>query len=187
MSSYIRTYTGKEFYPLDPDPEQIDIIDIAHALSNVCRYTGHLSSFYGVGDHSIYVSQISSVEGKETALWGLLHDASEAYIADVARPVKHHPDFQFYRDAEDKLMKAVCIKFGLSEEMPAMVKEADNRMLVTEMRDLGMPGQFPWESLPWSPYSFKLKTKTPKKVEKQFLDLFNIYTENRNVTANGKS
>ena len=88
------TYTGKEFYPLDPNPADIDIKDIAHALSNCCRFAGHIKSFYSVAQHSVIVSELCE---PENALAGLLHDASEAYLSDIARPVKYTEQMEGYR------------------------------------------------------------------------------------------
>src|SRR5271165_7548492 len=84
---WIQTYTGRVMYPLDPRPEEINIIDIAHALSNLCRFTGHVRTFYSVAEHSVRVSQHCD---PKDALWGLLHDASEAYLADMSRPMKRY-------------------------------------------------------------------------------------------------
>lgn len=124
---WIQTYTGKQFHFLDPQDEEIDIIDIAHALSNSCRYTGHTNNFYSVAEHSYWVSRYCS---PENSLYGLLHDASEAYIADISSPVKAY--LSNYKDMEAKIMKAICRKFGLSEEMPEEVKSIDGRILFDE-------------------------------------------------------
>lgn len=186
MSDYILTYTGKKFYPLDPRPEDVDVVDIAHALSNLCRFTGHLREFYSVATHSTYVAQLSYDGQDDTPLYGLLHDASEAYISDVSRPVKYHPGFSAYLDFEKKLQSVIYKSFGLSDLMPTAVKEADSRMLVTEMRDLGMPGQFGSVEMPWAPYSFNVVSQSPKEAEEEFLELYYKLTENRLVAINGK-
>jgi len=130
---WIQTYTGKQFYPFDPNPDDICLEDVAHALALQCRFTGHCRTFYSVAQHSVIVSELS---GKEFALWGLLHDASEAYLTDVASPVKHTEAFAAYRDAEALIMRAVCKRFGLSDEMPAIVHEADNIALISEAKAL---------------------------------------------------
>jgi len=106
-SNYIRTYTGRKFWPLNPQPEDIDIDDIAHALSLVARFTGHTYCFYSVAEHSLYVSTLAvrlamtavrdwpaSMRvpyAREIALWGLMHDASEAYLCDMPSPIKRTP------------------------------------------------------------------------------------------------
>ncbi len=137
----ICTFTGKVFRPLDPDPEQICIQDIAHSLANQCRWTGHVKKFYSTAQHSYRVSQLCD---KEDRLWGLLHDATEAYIADIARPVKRFTDFGVgYEEIEENLMRAVCDRFGLEYQMPESVKRADDLALFAEMRDLMPP--FLWE------------------------------------------
>lgn len=131
---YIRTFTGKKCWPCDPRPEDIAIEDIAHALSLLCRFTGHVKEFYSVGDHSLRVSELCKPENQ---LWGLLHDASEAYLADVARPVKRNQEFGvFYKKVETGLMDVICERFGLPRTEPVEVKHYDNRLLRTEQRDL---------------------------------------------------
>lgn len=137
MSSHIMTYTGKLIEPLNPDPALIDIQDIAHALSQVCRFCGHTSSFLSVAQHSVLVSRIVP---PEYALVGLLHDASEAYLSDIARPIKQQPEFgTVYKAAEEKLMLAISEAFGFAWPMPPAVKLADEILLRTEQRDLMPP------------------------------------------------
>src|SRR6266496_3875421 len=93
--------SGKWFNVFNPKPEDVDIRDIAHALSNQCRFTGHTKEFYSVAQHSVLVSTFCA---PEDAAWGLLHDASEAYLSDIASPVKKHPDFgPFYLEAEKRI------------------------------------------------------------------------------------
>ena len=127
--SYISTYRGKKLWPLDPNPSDIDIQDIAHALSNNCRWTGHVKSFYSISQHSVLVSQI--VE-PENALAGLLHDASEAYLSDIARPVKYSEPMEGYREIEANLERVINEKFGLPYPMSIDVKRADDMLLTAE-------------------------------------------------------
>lgn len=129
---WIQTYTNKHFYPFDPNPDDICIEDIAHSLSLQCRFTGHSKVFYSVAQHSVLVSELSGPH----VLWGLLHDASEAYLTDVARPVKHSAAFATYRYAESIIMKAICKRFELPEAMPPIVHEADEIALISEARVL---------------------------------------------------
>lgn len=131
VGDWIQTYSGLQFWPLDPRPTEVLPLDIAHALSHQCRFSGHTSEFYSVAQHSVLVSLHVS---PEHALWGLLHDAGEAYLMDMPRPIKRM--FPAYKEAEAVVMRAVCDRFGLPHEMPAAVAEADIRMLATEARDL---------------------------------------------------
>jgi hypothetical protein len=129
--NWMQTYTGKQFWPLNPIIEDINIEDIAHALSMQCRYGGHVRKFYSVAEHSVLVSE--NVPPKD-ALWGLLHDATEAYLVDVPRPVKRQ--LSEYATIERNLMDAICLCFGLDYEMPDSVKAADNSILMDEREEL---------------------------------------------------
>jgi hypothetical protein len=82
---WMQTYTGRQFWPIDPRADEIDIVDIAHALSQQCRFAGHCKSFYSVATHSWHTSNVCN---SENALWGLLHDAAEAYLVDLPTPIK---------------------------------------------------------------------------------------------------
>lgn len=138
---WIVVYSGRRFYPLDPRAEDIDIRDIAHALSMVCRFTGHVSRFYSVAEHSIHVAHHVEAEtgDRALALCGLLHDASEAYLCDVSRPIKMMTEMAAYREAEARVEAVIAAKFGLPHPLPAIVKHHDERALMTERRDL-VPG-----------------------------------------------
>lgn len=134
VGDWIQTYTGRQFWPCDPRPEEIHIEDIAHSLSMQCRFTGHCEQFYSVAEHSVRVSEI--LPGN-SALWGLMHDASEAYLTDLSRPLKRGSGLgPIYKAMESRLMRAVCERFGMPIDEPAEVKKADNCLLMTEKRDL---------------------------------------------------
>ena len=135
----IALYSGGCINVFDPNPKDVDIRDIAHALSNQCRFTGHTSEFYSVAQHSVHVSEICP---PEHAGWGLLHDASEAYLSDIARPIKKHPDFgPFYLKVEARLTEAIMLHFGLDPYVePKEVYEADDILIRTEARDLMSTG-----------------------------------------------
>lgn len=125
---WIQTYTGGKFWPLDPRPEEVKIEDIAHALSMLCRYGGHCRRFYSVAEHSVIVSYYVPWE---YALTALLHDAPEAYITDLPRPLKYSLDG--YQEAEDRVWRAVADHFGLHHELPDSVKWADDAILYHEV------------------------------------------------------
>jgi hypothetical protein len=129
----ITTFSGIRFWPLLPNPDDILIADIAHALAHQCRFGGQAREFYSVAEHSVRVSQHCRLED---ALWGLLHDASEAYLSDVPAPLKVLPAFKAYRAAERSLQRLIAARFGLAPEQPRSVTEADRAVLEIEIRDL---------------------------------------------------
>lgn len=150
---WIQTFTGAQFYPLDPRPEDVFINDIIHHLALVNRFSGATTEPYSVAEHSVRVSQyIAEIGGSlQDQKCGLLHDASEAYIADVTRPVKRSLDMLSYRVIEERLMRCIMTKFGLpSLSEPTIVRLADDTLLATEKRDL-LHHQLPWLPLPWLP------------------------------------
>jgi hypothetical protein len=138
--SWICTFSGEQFDPFDPDPAKIKIEDIAHALSNICRFTGHSKVFYSVAEHSVWASRYAPMDLRLAAL---LHDASEAYLMDLARPIKHHPDMKLYREVEQKVEQAVATKFGTPYPMLPEIKLVDNRLLISEAQIL-LPNTDDW-------------------------------------------
>lgn len=125
-SPWILTNSGKHFHINGDDPDEIDIRDIAHATSMQCRFTGHIDRFYSVAAHQLNVAYIiEHTLGGTTLeiLEGLLHDAQEAYMSDMAKPWKNLlPDYQAL---EDKIEKRIRVKFNLPEAHSPLVKQAD--------------------------------------------------------------
>lgn len=164
--SWIQTYTGRRVDPLDPAPDALDIVDIAHALSLLCRFNGHCRVFYSVAEHSVRVARAVP---PEDALWGLLHDASEPYLADVPRPLKQRlPE---YHVAEERFMRVVAARFGLSWPMPASVDRADTALLVTEARDLMGTDARTW-GIDVPPLSEPITPWSATEAERAFLSLW---------------
>lgn len=124
------TYTGKLLDAENPLPEDISIVDIAHALGNLCRFSGNTSTFYSVAQHSIRVSEVVPLRHQ---LQALLHDATEAYVADVPKPIKAMcPDYQ---EVEATFWKAIAARFDLPLELHPLVKKADEALLRRESRE----------------------------------------------------
>ena len=176
MGSYIKTYSGKRFEPMNPDPECIQIEDIAHALSLLCRGNGHVKTFWSVGQHCICCAKEARARGlsDRMVLACLLHDASECYMSDVPRPWKE--DLPEYQKRESELLEMVYTKFlgsPLSEEEQRMLKEIDDVMLWYDLEcllDEMQPGQPP-ETKITIDYSFR----PFQDVEKEYLDLFFLH------------
>ena len=181
-NEWIQTYTDKKFYAFDPKPEQICIEDIAHALSNVCRFSGHCNRFYSVAEHSWIMAEEMIHEYDATddeIMWCLLHDASEAYIQDIPAPFKRF--FPDYKECEDRIMKAVANKFGLSYPIPKAVKKLDIGILKTEREqlfDITHPKTFAMEDI-WGiervdvePIDRKISCWVSEAAEVNFLEMY---------------
>jgi 5'-deoxynucleotidase YfbR-like HD superfamily hydrolase len=166
--AWIQTYSGRRFTPTNPNPDAIVIQDIAHSLSMQCRFSGHVKKFYSVAQHSVLVSYICN---DEDALWGLMHDATEAYLVDVPRPLKRSGKFDAYLDFEYKMQLAVCKRFGLPEKEPPSVKKADTLLLATEARDLMSPLRTDWIQ-PVEPLPFKIDPLGPRESKDLFMKRF---------------
>lgn len=135
---WMQTHTGRRFYPLTPRPAEVDPEDVAHALSLLCRYGGHVERFYSVAEHCVLMSEAVA---PENALAALLHDATEAYVVDVPRPLKRQ--LPGYRAIEEGVWTAIAYRFRVDLTLPDDVKEADNRILLTERAAL-MPRAERW-------------------------------------------
>jgi uncharacterized protein len=175
VGDYIQVYSGHPFWPLDPRASEVDIRDIAHALANQCRFSGHVRRFYSVAQHSFHVSL--ACESKD-ALWGLLHDAAEAYTLDMPRPLKQHSAFAPYLEVEALIMRSVCERFGLPPEMPPSVKQADDALLAAEVHSLMTPCEDIWGK--WistvMPWSGTIEPMDPDRAKVAFLERFFVLT-----------
>jgi hypothetical protein len=140
------TFSGVEFWPIDPRPEEVNLQDVAHGLSRICRFGGHCRDWYSVAQHSVMVSEIVP---PELALHGLFHDAEEAYTGDLIRPLKiglREVTGEWDKIA-DRVSAAIAARFGLRDLTDAewgAIKSADNRALSTERRDLVRPARREW-------------------------------------------
>ena len=168
--NWIQTFTRRHFTPLDPKPGDVDIRDIAHSLSLQCRFNGHCRTFYCVADHSVRVSRIVP---DHDALWGLMHDAAEAYLTDLPRPVKRQ--LTVFGDIEDKVLEVIAEVFGLQWPMPDSVHEADLRLLATEARDLMNVRPLDW-GIDCETLQDTIEPLTPVEAEQAFLSRFNELT-----------
>lgn len=165
--SWILTRSGRKFDLANPTPDMVDPTDIAHSLSMQCRFNGHTRMFYSVAQHCYLVADLVPAEHQLPAL---LHDATEAYVGDMVRPLKEGMrDFaermgivELYAETEQKIWIAICLRFDLDPELLPSVKHADLVALATEKRDLMPSHPEPWPCLdgisplaatidPWQP------------------------------------
>lgn len=174
MSPFIETRSGRRFHPLNPQIADIHIEDIAHALSQQCRFSGHTRVHYSVAEHCVRVKELLERWRLpiEVQRWGLLHDASEAYLVDLPSPLKSDPRFAFYGQAEVDLMRAICERFDLSHEMPIEVKDADEVLLATEARDLMAYRPEHWAKLTKAPLKEPIRPWGQEAAKHLFLATF---------------
>lgn len=188
----VNTYAGERFYPLAPLPGSVSIESIAHALAHQCRFNGHCARFYSVAEHSICVSyQVPPA----LALAGLLHDAAEAYIGDVVRPIKSllclELDVQChmtFRAVEQRILRAIFMRFDVLPTPTTRcrhddwlaIDDADLRMLATERGQLFDERQPPWGDLAGVvPCGITLECLDPLSAKLRFLKRFHELTELR--------
>lgn len=173
MSDYITTYSGTHFYPLNPKKEDIHIKDVAHALSLICRGNGHVKTFFSVGQHCVNCALEAIARGysRRVCLACLLHDAGEAYLSDVPRPLKK--DMPHYKEWEDCILEKVYEKFlgePLTQEEENLVKQVDDDMLYFDMKVLLGEVLDREEPKMWSAVSQEYVPFI--EVEEQYLKLF---------------
>ena len=171
---YLQTVSGRRVNPFDPDPEQLDIEDIARALANLCRFGGHSRVFYSVAQHSVIVSELVEQRGgdAEDVFAALMHDASEAYLGDMPHPIKHRsPLGAAFKAAEGHLEDGIRERFGIKPDVPE-IKRADRALLATERR------VFSGESWHWpeldgvEPLDLELSAWSPEEAARVFRERF---------------
>lgn len=190
LDPWIEIYSGKRLYFLKPDPSMIDIGDIAHHLSMQCRFHGGVKYFYSVAEHCMRVQQriFADTRNVKLALAALLHDASEAYLSDIAGPFKKHlPD---YKAIEEKVQGAIFEKFGLNPSVEDLdkIKGIDNACLKNEARFLLPSKGASWIGLYESPYEITDAPQcfNPDIAKAQYLAIFeNLSSKIKNI-ANHK-
>lgn len=168
---YIGTYTNKKFYFLDPEPNQIFIEDIAQALSMNCRFSGHVSKFYSVAEHCCIIADLVHMKGGSTQeiLSALLHDASEAYICDIPRPIKPYLDNYF--DMELKIEKVIQEKYNITAKTD-LINYLDHNICGEEARQLFL--HVPdWVEDFDRLHDVVVKGWTPEKAKEEFIWRFN--------------
>lgn len=172
-----RTYLGREVDLECLATADIDLVDIAAALSRLCRFGGHVSAYHSVAAHSVHVSELveasldhlDPARRRAGAALALLHDASEAYLGDITRPLKRLPIMAGYRDLEAALTVQIWARFGLAaasqdEALRVAVTVADDRLCRVEQRDLqGVPLAHP-DPLP------PVRSLNPLRAEALFLE-----------------
>jgi hypothetical protein len=165
--SAIQLWSGRFFDFHDMRPEDVSINDIAHALSMLCRFNGHVDKFYSVAQHSVLVSHHVQ---PEYALVGLMHDATEAYIGDMASPLKKQ--IPAFAEFEDKLWLIIAEKFNLPKELPDDVHQIDKKACLTEAHDLMGVGVDDWGWGIEPLYCPKIIPLMPELARMKFLDRF---------------
>lgn len=169
----ILTYTGIVMNPAHPKESDINIKDIAHCLSFMCRANGHINHFFSVGQHSVNCFKEAQIRKYplKLQLALLLHDGSEAYLADITRPVKRN--LNHYLEIEDGLQKTIYKKFGikdLTDREQLLINEIDNVMLYHEF--INLAGVKIYTNAPKIVGNYSFKEENFKDVENAFLKIF---------------
>lgn len=171
--SSILLVNGDFFDFENPRGHEYDIKSIAHALSNLCRYTGHSKRFYSVAEHCVIVSRLVP---EKYAFEGLMHDASEAYCGDVASPLKRL--LPGYRKIEDGVQEAIAMYFGLSYPFPEEVHAADKLAYVTERVSISNTGRDILWYTDIQPANLEIKGLAPNSAYKLFMERYEEVTAN---------
>lgn len=164
----VQTESGRDFDFERPGQCEFDIYDIANALANTCRFTGHCGHFYSVAQHCVLVSQVVK---PEEAMMGLMHDSPEAFVGDVAKPLKILlPD---YSVIEHRVEEAVFDRFGIPKKLPPTIKAGDIVLLRTEQRDIMQAESHIWGFAAGAqPMSNRIQPLPPAAAREAFLDRF---------------
>lgn len=181
------TAEGRQYYYDDPEHYPYTISEIAHSLGHMCRYAGHINYSYSVGQHSVFVARV--VEDallkmgepdhvvRPICRAALLHDASEAFLVDIPRPMKRLPEMAGYRAMEERHQRAIMRYFGLEQHHELdVIKEADNQLLVTEKRDLRNASEFdPIDLSKTIPWIVKIVPLSPPESKALFIAKWTEY------------
>ena len=176
-ATFIETYTGRAFWPLAPKKEALSVIDIAHALSNQCRYSGHVRFFYPVAQHCCLLAKWVADRGGTAldCLQILMHDAPEAYLVDIPRPVKQYmPQYRVW----DHAINDVIREWMGWKDLPLLPiqDELDSRVVVDERAALMSRSGLDWGHT-LEPLGVVIEPWTAVEAEKQFLMMYAAYSK----------
>jgi hypothetical protein len=187
MSNWVLTYTGRKFNFNDLMNNDIQILDIAHALSMTCRYGGATKYFYSVAQHSVYLSEeiLKDTHDQFLSFDALMHDAEEAYVGDMKTPLKSMiPVFSEIALQVDKGIRQKFAHLNLASEMQEKTKEYDRRILLDERKALMIQSEHKWdmESDGTEPLGIYIEPWSPARAKMEFLEMFMFLTGERNET-----
>ncbi|UZE51104.1 phosphohydrolase [Rhodopseudomonas sp. P2A-2r] len=169
---WMQTFTGRQYWPLDPRVDEVDITDIAEALSKLCRYGGHTRRFYSVAEHCVLLAR-SPICPPRYRFAALMHDASEGYVVDVIRPIK--PYLGGYAEIEHANMVVIAERYGFAWPMPPIIKEMDARILHDE-RDQAMAYPPADWNVPGAALDVQLQFWSPTRACDEFLAAFREFS-----------
>lgn len=185
--NWFQSFTGRHIAVDQPNPEVVDINDIAHALSNLCRWGGHSNVFYSIAEHGIRLARLLPPDLK---MIGLLKDAPKAYVGEAQRPLKRLPAMEGWRDLRDRWALAIGGAFALGQGIrfqPALVREYDERLTHAEKRDLLGPGDAREScNLRLAKCVESIAPMTPRQALSVFLSDFETYKQVTNFEDEGQ-
>lgn len=173
-ADWMETSTGRKFWPARPRIQDITVFDIAHALAMKCRYNGHSRKFYSVAEHCVLLSGYARYLGLpvETQYHLLMHDANEAYLPDVPRPIKHFfPDLLKMEHQLDAMIREWA---GLGPVVPHVVKELDSRVIKDERAQVMGPSDNSWKTDALQALGIAIPAHGPSEAERMFLNAFQL-------------
>lgn len=174
--NWIQTFSGRHFDVFSPKIEDINIFDIAHALSNSCRFGGHTSSFYSVAQHSVEAVKFARENLTQSTIdlkAILLHDASEAFLVDMPRPIKAR--FSNFCEIESFLNKLIFKAFSIVDFNEDIVRYVDDALLVAEARRfLGVDPLVEWGYIGFPDVTLELEPLSPNEAESEFLRFWHL-------------
>lgn len=166
IGDWIQTFSGIAAYPFDLRPEEVELEDIAHSLSHICRFNGHTVTFFSVAEHSVRVCDAASPRAKPFALF---HDSAETFFCDLASPVKK--SLEGYKEAENRALDVILGKFDIEadEKIREEVHIIDQRIRIDERNQLMRPPIHPWGKTEIQPLGIKILPMSPDVAKRAFI------------------
>lgn len=181
--SYYETYTGEIFTVSEIEPKHINLYDLAHHGSHLCRFVGAVKFHYTIAQHQVYAARILWEETSDAtlAMCGLVHDGSEIITSDVASPIKR--GLTDYIAMENKVQEVIAKKYGLPYPWPHELEVVDKRLLVTEARDLKEPTWMVRHAYKYGePYShFVIEEWSSEKAKQEYIKMFEFLMIQRSL------